>query len=335
MLLFRVLLTPTLAPRAYPVAMSHTTTSVELAGHTLRSPVLLAAGTCGVLDEMRDVLDLRSIGGLVTKSITRHEREGNPYPRITWTRSGMINAIGLANPGLDGWQRDVAPRIKDVETRVIGSIAGDSIEDYAEVARAMDACEGLDLVELNVSCPNVHSGLEFGADPGALRELVSAVGGAAPGLDLVIKLSPIVVGTPHTIVDLSRVAIESGAKALTLTNTVPAMGIDVRTREPILANTTGGLSGPAIHPIVVRLVHLVYTQFARDAGVDIIAAGGVTRWEDAAEFILAGATAVQIGAGSFADPKIGRKVDRGLAKWMHAQGASSYAELRGAIKKPS
>jgi dihydroorotate dehydrogenase (NAD+) catalytic subunit len=315
--------------------MSHTTTSVELAGHTLRSPVLLAAGTCGVLDEMRDVLDLRSIGGLVTKSITRRKREGNPYPRITWTRSGMINAIGLANPGLDGWQRDVAPRIKDIETRIIGSIAGDSIEDYVEVARAMDACEGLDLVELNVSCPNVHSGLEFGADPGALRELVSSVRDTAPGLDLIVKLSPIVVGTPHTIVDLSRVAIESGAKALTLTNTVPAMGIDVHTREPILANTTGGLSGPAIHPIVVRLVHLVYTQYAKDAGVDIIAAGGVTRWEDAAEFILAGATAAQIGAGSFADPKIGRKVDRGLAKWMHAQGATNYAQLRGAIKRSS
>ena len=315
--------------------MSHTRSSVELAGHTLRSPVLLAAGTCGVLDEMRDVLDLRSIGGLVTKSITRHRRDGNPYPRITWTRSGMINAIGLANPGLDGWRTDVAPRIKDVETPIIGSIAGDSIEDYVEVARAMDECDGLDLVELNVSCPNVHSGLEFGADPGALRELVSSVSEAAPGLTLIVKLSPIVVGTPHTIVDISKVAIESGAKAITLTNTVPAMGIDVRTREPILANTTGGLSGPAIHPIVVRLVHLVYTQFAKEAGVDIVAAGGVTRWEDAAEFILAGATAIQIGAGSFADPKAGRKVDRGLTKWMLDQGASSFSELRGAIKRPS
>lgn len=315
--------------------MTHTTSSVELAGHTLRSPVLLAAGTCGVLDEMRDVLDLRSIGGLVTKSITRQKRDGNPYPRITWTRSGMINAIGLANPGLEGWRNDVAPRIKDVETRVIGSIAGDSIEDYVEVARAMDACEGLDLVELNVSCPNVHSGLEFGADPGALRELVCSVHAAAPGLDLIVKLSPIVVGTPHTIVDLSRVAIDSGAKALTLTNTVPAMGIDVNTREPILANTTGGLSGPAIHPIVVRLVHLVYTRFAKEAQVDIIAAGGVTRWEDAAEFILAGATAVQVGAGNFADPKAGRKVDRGLSKWMRDQGASSLKDLRGAIRRPS
>lgn len=310
----------------------HERLRTEISGIELRSPVLLAAGTAGTLDEMAGVLDLGSIGGVVTKSITRDERTGNPHPRITWTRAGMLNAIGLANPGLERWEREIAPRVREVPTTVIGSIAGDSAEDYAAVARAMDACEGLDLAELNVSCPNVHSGLEFGADPGALRSLVSGVRDAAPSLGLIVKLSPIVTGSPHSIVDLARTAIDAGAAALTLCNTVPAMGIDVNTRRPVLANTTGGLSGPAIHPIVTRLIHLVYRGVARDARVPIIGAGGITRWEDAAAFILAGASAVQIGAGTYADPAIPRRVTRGLARWTRSQGAASITDLVGRIE---
>ncbi len=305
--------------------------AITLAGVEMVSPILLAAGTAGTIDEMGDVVDLRRVGGVVTKSITRLSREGNAFPRITWTRAGMLNAIGLANPGLDGFNTDIAPRIKTTPCPVIGSIAGDTIDDYVEIARAMDTADGLRLIELNVSCPNVHSGLEFGADPRALGELVTRVVGAISRSEVFVKLSPITVGTPHSIVDLARVAIDSGASGLTLTNTVPAMGIDVHTRRPILANTTGGLSGPAIHNIVVRLVHLVHTQLARGAHIPIMAAGGVTRWEDAAEFVLAGASAVQIGAGSFADPRTCTRIMKGLGRWVRAQQAGNIGELVGGV----
>jgi dihydroorotate dehydrogenase (NAD+) catalytic subunit len=303
-----------------------------IAGIELRSPMLLAAGTAGVLGEMRDVLDVSRLGAIVTKSITRDVRAGNAFPRITFARAGMMNAIGLANPGVDAFERDEGPRVKSMGCAVIGSVAGDRIEDYLEVATRLSAIEGMAGIEANVSCPNVHSGLEFGSDPAALRELICALAPAVGDLPLFVKLSPVTVGTPHTIVDLARVAIESGAKGLTLTNTVPAMGIDVRTRRPILANVTGGLSGPAIHPIVVRLVHLVYRGVANDAGVPIVAAGGVSRWEDAAEFVLAGASAVQIGAGSFASPRASVRMRRGLARWVRSQGVSTIGELVGRVE---
>ncbi len=305
--------------------------TTSLAGIPLSNPIVLAAGTAGLIDEMSDVADLSRIGAIVTKSITKEPRPGNPYPRITFTRAGMLNAIGLANPGIDDFVADIAPRVASVPTALIGSIAGDSIEDYVACAKAMEAVEGIGLVELNVSCPNVHSGLEFGADPVALAELVSAVSSSLNDTKLFIKLSPITVGTPNTIVDLARVAIDAGGHGITLTNTVPAMGIDVHTKKPILSNTIGGLSGPAIHPIVVRLVHLVYAQLAKDANIPIMAAGGVTRWQDAAEFILAGASAIQIGAGSFADPRAALKVTKGLDKWVSRMGSTNVSELVGAM----
>ncbi len=306
--------------------------STTIAGIALRSPVLLAAGTAGVLGEMRDVLDPSQLGGILTKSITRAPRDGNAFPRITFARAGMMNAIGLANPGIEAFVRDEGPKVKSMGCPIVGSVAGDCIDDYLEVASKLAGIEGMAGIEANVSCPNVHSGLEFGSDPGALRELITAMSSAVGDLPMFVKLSPVTVGTPHTIVDLARVAIESGARGLTLTNTVPAMGIDVRTRRPVLANVTGGLSGPAIHPIVVRLVHLVYRGVARDAGVPIVAAGGVTRWEDAAEFVLAGASAVQVGAGSFASPRASVKLRKGLAKWVRSQGASGIGSLVGQVE---
>ena len=305
--------------------------STTLAGVELGSPILLAAGTAGVLGEMRDVLDPAQLGAIVTKSITREARSGNAFPRITFTRAGMMNAIGLANPGVEAFVRDEGPKVSTIGCPIIGSVAGDRLDDYISVANAMASISGMMAIEANVSCPNVHSGLEFGSDPVALRELISTMVQSVEGLPLFVKLSPVTVGTPNSIVDLARVAIEAGASGLTLTNTVPAMGIDVHTRKPILANITGGLSGPAIHPIVVRLVHLVYRGVARDAGVPIIAAGGVTRWEDAAEFILAGASAIQIGAGSFASPRASVKLRKGLAKWVSAQGATHVQELVGNV----
>lgn len=331
--------------RVYALGVSESadTLRTTLAGIPLRSPVILAAGTCGYLDEMGDVMDLSArggLGGLVTKSVTPDPREGNPTWRILETRSGMINAIGLANMGLDAWMRDIAPRVQPVAARtglsIFGSIAAFSIDGYVNVARAMNTVAGLAGVELNVSCPNVHGGTEFGVDAGALRELVHAVKQAMPGKPLLVKLSPIVVGAPgSTIVDIARAAIEKpGADALCIANTVPAMAIDVATRRPRLANVTGGLSGPAVHLIAVRLVHEVYRKIAKDAGVPIIGIGGVMTWEDAAEFILAGATAVEMGTASFADPRAPRRVSRGLAQWVQDQRRASVAELVGAVELP-
>lgn len=303
----------------------------SLCGIELASPMILAAGTAGTLDETSEVTDLTRVGAVVTKSITRHPRPGNPEPRITWTRAGMLNAIGLANPGIEVFEREIAPRAEGMPCLVIGSIAGFSIEDYTATARAMEAAGAIPIVELNVSCPNVHGGIEFGADPGALAELVRAVRSELPATRLLVKLSPITVGTPHTPADLARVACDAGADGLTLCNTIPSMGIDVRTRKPLLANVTGGLSGPAVHPVIVKIVHDVYQQFARDADVPIVAAGGVTRWDDAAEFILAGATAVQVGAGSFVDPRSVNRIIKGLARWSRSQGAAGICELVGRV----
>ncbi len=304
----------------------------DLCGIRLASPVILAAGTAGTLDETAGVTDLARIGAVVSKSITRLPRKGNPEPRITWTRAGMLNAIGLANPGVEAFAADIAPRAARMPCAVIGSIAGFSIEDYVGTAGVMEAAAEIPIVELNVSCPNVHGGVEFGADPGALAELVRAVRAELNTKRLLVKLSPITVGTPHSPADLARVACEAGADGMTLCNTIPSMGIDVRTRKPLLANVTGGLSGPAVHPVVVKIVHDVYRAFARDAGVPIVAGGGVTRWEDAAEFVLAGASAVQVGAGSFVDPRSANKITKGLLRWTRSQGAGNIGELVGRVE---
>ena len=295
--------------------------------------MILAAGTCGYLDEMADVLDLSRVGGVVTKSITRLAREGNATWRILECRAGMLNAIGLANMGVEAFMRDVSPRVGAVPCAVIGSIAGFSVEDYVEVARAFDTVGAMAAVELNVSCPNVHGGTEFGADPAALRELIAAVRGVLTKKPLWVKLSPIAIGTPgHTMVDVARAAIESGAAALCLANTTPAMAIDVRTRKPRLANVTGGLSGPAVHPMAVKLVHDVYRKVAREAGVPIVGIGGVLSWEDAAEFVLAGASAVEMGTGLFVDPRLPLKVVKGLSKWVGEQGKRGIGELVGGVE---
>ena len=304
---------------------------VTLAGIELRNPIILAAGTCGHLDEMADVLDLSRVGALVTKSVTRQPREGNPTWRILECRAGMLNAIGLANGGLDHFVEHLAPRVASVPTRVIGSIAGFSIEDYVAVGAHMSEVEALAGIELNVSCPNVRGGVEFGLDPGALRELVAAVRAVAAAKPLLVKLSPIAAGHPP-MVEVARAAIAGGASALCIANTVPAMAIDVHSRRPRLANITGGLSGPAVHPIAVKLVHDVYRTFARDAGVPIVGVGGVMTWEDAAEFILAGATAVQVGTALFADPRAPLKIARGLDRWARRQGAARLSDLVGGAK---
>lgn len=319
--------------------------AIDLAGLRLRNPVILAAGTAGLLDELAGVIDLSRIGGVVTKSITALPREGNKTWRILESRTAgaMLNAIGLANPGVEVFRREVGPRASSVPCTVIGSIAGNSVDDYVNVAAAMGEIEAIKAVELNVSCPNVHGGTEFGADPKALSDLVKATRGVLPRTRMFVKLSPITVGTPATIKDLARAAIEPagsaaggpqqrpGADAICISNTVPAMQIDVRTKKPRLSNITGGLSGPAIHPIAVKLVHDAYRGVCKDSSTPIIAIGGVLTWEDAAEFVLAGATACEMGTALFADPRSPLKVVAGLEKWARSQGVSSISQLVGAV----
>ena len=305
---------------------------VDLAGIELTSPVILAAGTAGVLDEMSEQLDLSRVGALVTKSITPEPREGNQAWRVWPTKVGMLNAIGLANPGIDAFMQEHAPRAASLPCKVIGSIAGFSVEDYTRVAQAFDTCEGIVGAELNVSCPNVHGGVEFGSDPGLLGELVSAVRAQLKQTKLLVKLPPVTTPAPNSIVDLACSAIEAGADALCLCNTTPAMAIDVRTRKPALGNTTGGLSGPAVHAQAVKIVFDVHRLVARDAGAPIVGIGGVTGWKDAAELILAGASAVEVGTALFADPRAPIKIARGMGKWAQSQGASSISELTGRVE---
>jgi dihydroorotate dehydrogenase (NAD+) catalytic subunit len=308
--------------------------AVNIAGIPLRAPVILAAGTAGYVDEMGDALNLSRVGAVVTKSITGEPREGNPTWRIIEhpSANAMLNAIGLANIGIDRFVSEYGPRIAGVPTAVIGSIAGSSVDEYTRVAAGMAGLRGLAAVELNVSCPNVHGGCEFGVDPGALRELIAAVLAVLGGKGLLVKLSPIAVGTPGaTMTSIAKAAIEAGAQGLCIANTVPAMAIDVETRRPRLANITGGLSGPAVHPIAVKLVHDVYRNVARDAGVPIVGIGGVLRWEDAAEFVLAGASAVEVGTALFADPRSPLRIVEGLARWVRKQGASGIGELVGQV----
>lgn len=302
--------------------------SVNLAGLSLRNPLIAAAGTCGYVEELPDVLDPKWLGAIVTKSITKQSREGNaPWRIIDLPRApGMLNAIGLANVGLDRFLTEKLPAAQNVDTVIIASIAGHSIDEYVAIAAAFDQSELLPAVELNVSCPNTSDGLQFGEHPAALTELLRNVRPVLRRAKMIVKLSPNV----GDIAAMARAAIEGGANALTLINTVSAMAINVETRQPRLSRGSGGMSGPAIHPIAVRMVHEVYRTVARDAGVPIIGLGGVIAWEDAAEFILAGASAVGIGTGLFVDPTLPRSMFRGLEDWVARQGCSSINELVGA-----
>jgi len=301
-----------------------------LAGVRLRNPVVLAAGTAGELDEFADALPLEEIGAVTTKSITREPRAGNAPWRLIELPVGMLNAIGLANPGVEAFVRDRLPRAAQLPCPVIASAAGHSIDDYVAVASAFDGRREAALIELNVSCPNTATGLQFGDDPRLLADLLRAVRPAVIHKRIFVKLSP----GAGDLVRLAETAVAGGADGLTLVNTFPALSIDPETRRPRLSRGSGGLSGPAIHPIAVRVVHDVHRLVTRGAAIPIIGLGGVMRWEDAAEFILAGATAVGIGTGLFVDPKLPRRVARGLCSWTERQGVRSISELVGAMEAP-
>ncbi len=299
--------------------------SVSLAGVALRNPLIAAAGTCGYVDELSDVLPPEALGAIVTKSITRQPREGNPPWRLAEVPLGMLNAVGLANVGLDRFLTEKLPAASALRTVLIGSIAGDSIDDYTAVAEAFDAEELMPIVELNVSCPNTADGLVFGEDPRRLRKLLKEVRPVLQRTKLLVKLSPNVAD----VAAMAEAAIDEGAEGVTLINTFPAMAIDVESRRPRLAAGSGGLSGPAIHPIAVRMVHEVHREVTGPAGAAIVGLGGVMRWQDAAEFILAGATAVGMGTGLFMNPRAPIAIEKGLARWVARQGCASVRELVG------
>ena len=302
--------------------------SVQLAGVSLANPVILAAGTAGYVRELADAFPIGRVGAVTTKSITREPRHGNAPWRIIDSPAGMLNAIGLANVGLDRFMAEKLADARGLPCKLIGSVAGHAVDEYLAVAARFDQAPEIAAVELNVSCPNTSDGLQFGEHPQALRALLAEVKPAVRSKPLVVKLSP----NAADIVGMARAAVEGGAQALVVANTFTAMAIDVESRAFRLSRGRGGLSGPGIHPIVVRMVHDVYRGVAREAGVPIIGLGGVTNWRDAAEFILAGATAVGMGTALFIDPRAPLAVVDGLSAWVARQGCRSVTELVGAAK---
>lgn len=302
--------------------------SVDLAGIRLANPVMTASGTSGYGPEYGELMDLRRLGAFVTKAVSPEVRKGNPPPRIVETTGGMLNAIGLANVGLDSFVTDKIPFLRELSIPVIVNVVGHSIEDYRTVCRRLDPIDCVAGVELNVSCPNVADGLEFGTDPGRLRELVQSVREVVTRARLIVKLSPNVTDITAT----AAAAIDAGADALSVINTLRGMAINVDTARPMLANRTGGLSGPAIKPVALCMVHHVYAEVARDADVPIIGMGGILNWRDAVEFMLAGATAVAIGTALFVDPRTPIRVCDGLGEYLTRRGLTSAQDLIGRLQ---
>jgi len=297
----------------------------------LRTPVLTASGTCGYGPEYVDLIDYRRLGGFTTKSVTVNERRGNDPQRIAEVTGGMLNAIGLANVGLKRFIAEKLPFIRSMQTAVLVNVAGYKTEDYVDVCAALDEQDGIAGLELNVSCPNVSDGLMFGTSATLLRKLVEVVRQAVRRKLLVVKLSPNVTD----IADLARAAIDGGAQALSLINTYVGLGIDSKTWKPQLANTTGGLSGPAIKPLALFNVHRVYREVTSKCGVPIIGMGGIASTQDAVEFMLAGASAVAVGTALFVDPSLPIKIADGLASYASERGLRTIGELTGKLRLPS
>jgi len=302
---------------------------IDFAGLSLASPVVTVSGTCGYADELAEFMDVSGLGAMTTKSISLKPRKGNPTPRIVETSSGMLNAIGLANMGLERFQEEVIPILETLETNIFVNLAGQTIDEYVQVAQALASADAIDGFELNISCPNVKKGgITFGTDPKLIKEITAAVKNVCLGKPLMVKLTP-------TVTDISitaAAAIDAGADALSLVNTFTAMVIDIHKRKPILANRTGGLSGPAIKPIAVYLVNKVYHEVARDAGVPILGMGGIRTASDALEFIIAGATAVGVGTATFVYPDTAASIIDGLANYCRHEGLSNISELVGSLR---
>ena len=297
--------------------------TVNIAGVEFKNPVITASGTFGFGREYSEFYPLKEIGGLSCKGITLKPRMGNPPPRIAETPSGILNAVGLQNPGVDYFIERDLPWLKEQETVVIANIAGNTPEEYAQMAEKLSE-SSVDMIEMNISCPNVkHGGVQFGTSCQSVGAITREVRAHCKN-PLMVKLSPNV----SDIAEIARAAESEGADALSLINTLTGMRIDINTRRPIIRNNTGGLSGPAVFPVAVRMVW----QTAGAVKIPVVGMGGISTWRDAVEMMLAGASAIQVGTALFSDPYAPLKIKEGLNRYLDDQGIASVTELAGMVK---
>ena len=298
---------------------------VSIGSMKLRNPVITASGTFGYGSEFEDFMDVSKLGGIILKATTLEPREGNPYPRMAETASGMLNAVGLQNKGIDYFEKNIYPKVSCYGTNVMANVNGSHIEDYVGLAGRMNRLEKIPAIELNISCPNVKmGGMAFGNNPVSAREVIRAVRAVYTKV-LIVKLSPNVTD----ITEFARIAEEEGADAVSLVNTFFGMSRDANTMKPRLSTITGGLSGPAIKPIALRMVW----QTAKSVKIPVIGLGGIMNASDAIEFILAGASAVQVGTASFIDPLASVKIIDGIAEYLSRKGFSDIREITGLINR--
>ena len=296
---------------------------VKIGKLELKNPVMAASGTFGSGEEYKDLLDLNKIGAIVTKSITINAREGNPPPRIVETPSGMLNSIGLQNDGIEAFIRDKVPFLKSIKSAAIVSIAAHSVNDYAKLAERLNGIGRIDAIEINISCPNVKGGLEFSREPFSAFEVTNAVRRKTKKT-VIAKLSP-------NVTDIAAIAVsaeDAGADAVSLVNTFTGMAVDVDTKRPVLGNIVGGLSGPAIKPIALRMVWEVFKKIK----IPVIGMGGIMDSDDALEFIIAGASAIQIGTANFVNPKAAIEIIDGIEEHMRENKIKNIKELTGCLK---
>ena len=292
---------------------------VKIGELRLKNPVMTASGTFGYGLEFADLVPLDGIGGIIVKGTTLNPREGNDYPRMAETASGMLNCVGLQNKGVDYFCEHIYPQIKDIDTNMIVNVSGSSPEDYAECAARIDALEKIPAIELNISCPNVKDGgMAFGVTCAGASSVVKAVR-KAYHKTLIVKLSPNVTD----IAEIARAVEAEGADSVSLINTLMGMAIDIERRRPLLSISTGGLSGPAVKPVALRMVW----QVAKAVKIPVIGLGGIASAKDAIEFLMAGATAIEIGTANFLDPTISIKVRDGINDWLDAHGCQSVLEI--------
>lgn len=297
--------------------------AVKIGSLELKNPVLTASGTFGYGLEYADFMDLERLGGFIVKGTTLEPRQGNPYPRMAETPSGMLNAVGLQNKGVEHFISETYPLLKDLDTEVMVNVSGASVDQYAATAERLSDLSGIHAIELNISCPNVkQGGMAFGTSTEGAASVVKAVRKVWPG-HLMVKLSPNVT----SITDIALAVENEGADSVSLINTLLGMAVDVERRKPILSTVTGGLSGPAVRPVAVRMVW----QVAKAVSIPVVGLGGITDARDALEFIMAGATAVQIGTANFIDPTTCIKVIEGLEDYCSRHGVNDISELRGII----
>lgn len=297
---------------------------VKIGSLELKNPVMTASGTFGYGLEFQDFVNLEEIGGIIVKGTTLHHREGNVYPRMVETPSGMLNCVGLQNKGVDYFCDHIYTEIKDINTNMIVNVSGSTVEDYVATAERINALDKIPAIELNISCPNVKSGgMAFGVTCEGAAEVVRAVRKAYQKT-LIVKLSPNVTD----IASIAKAVEAEGADSVSLINTLMGMVIDIEKRTPMLSINTGGMSGPAVRPVAVRMVW----QVAKAVGIPVIGLGGIMNAHDAIEFFMAGASAIEIGTANFIDPAVTVKVKNGINEWLDAHGCKSLSEIVGALK---